>query len=60
LDYVSIESDFHKLNYLSKDSTNLTALSQMAELEEGQLWEMIFSEIGDRKIKAYGSILDYG
>jgi hypothetical protein len=59
LDYVSIQSDFHKLNYLSKDSTNLTALSQMAELEEKQLWEMIFLEVGDRKIKAYGSILDY-
>ncbi|HEY9769453.1 MAG TPA: TniQ family protein [Coleofasciculaceae cyanobacterium] len=59
LNYVSIQSDFHKLNYLSKDTINLTTLSQMTELEKGQLWEMIFSEIGDRKVRAYGSILDY-
>ncbi len=59
LDYVSIQSDFHKLNYLSKDTINLTALSQMTEVEEALLWEMVFSEIGDRKIQAYRSILDY-
>ncbi len=59
LDYVSIQSDLHKLNYLSKDTANLSLLSQKAELEEGQLWKMIFSEIGDREIRAYGSILDY-
>ena len=50
LDYVSIQSDFHKLNYLSKDTINLTALSQMSEVEEAQLWEMVFSEIGDRQV----------
>jgi hypothetical protein len=59
LGYVSIQSDLHKLNYLLKDTTNLTALSQMTEVEEAQLWEMVFSEIGDRKVRAYRSILDY-
>ena len=56
LDYVDINSNLHKLNYLSKDTANLTVLSQMLELEEEQLWEMIFPEIGVRKIRAYGSI----
>lgn len=67
LDHLSIQSNLHKLNYLSKDTPNLTALSQMTEVEEAQLWEMVFSKIGDleeicfadRKIKAYGSVLDY-
>ena len=59
LDYVSIQSDLHKLNYLSKDTTDLTMLSEMAELEEVELWKMVFLEIGDRKIKAYSSVLDY-
>lgn len=59
LDYVSIQSDLHKLNYLPKDTTNLISLSQMTEVEEEQLWKMVFSKIGDRKIKAYGSVLDY-
>ena len=59
LDYVSIQSDLHKLNYLPKDTTNLTRLSQMTEVEEGHLWEMVFSEMGDRKVKAYRSVLDY-
>ena len=59
LDYVGINSNLHKLNYLSKDVANLTVLSQMAELEEAKLWEMVFSAITDREIKAYRSILDY-
>ena len=59
LDYVSIQSDLHKLNYLPKDTTNLISLSQMTEVEEGHLWKMVFSEIGDRKVRAYESILDY-
>jgi hypothetical protein len=59
LDYVDINSNLHKLNYLSKDTTNLTPLSQMTEVKEAQLWKMVFSEIGDRKIKAYRSVLDY-
>ena len=59
LDHVSIQSDLHKLNYLSKDTINLTPLSQMTEVKEEHLWEMVFSEIGDRKIKAYDSVLDY-
>ncbi len=59
LDHVGINSNLHKLNYLSKDTAHLTVLSQMSELEEEQLWEMIFSEIGDREIRAYQSILEY-
>jgi hypothetical protein len=59
LDYVSIQSDLHKLNYLFKDTTNLTMLGQMVEVEEGQLWEMIFPAIDDRQIRAYQSILEY-
>ena len=59
LDYVGIQSDLHKLNYLPKDEANLTLLSQMAQIEEAQLWEAIYPAIADRKIKAYGSVLDY-
>ena len=59
LDYLGINSDLHKLNYLSEDEADLTALSQMAQVEKGQLWDTIFPAIADRKIKAYGSILDY-
>ncbi|MEM8673441.1 MAG: TniQ family protein [Cyanobacteria bacterium P01_G01_bin.67] len=59
LDYVGINSDLHKLNYLPEDEADLTVLSQMAQIEEAQLWETIYPAIADRKIKAYGSILDY-
>ncbi|MEL6439835.1 MAG: TniQ family protein [Cyanobacteria bacterium J06621_8] len=59
LDYVDINSDLHKLNYLPEDEADLTILSQMAQVEEAQLWNTIFPAIADRKIKAYGSILDY-
>ena len=59
LDYVGINSDLHKLNYLPEDETDLTLLSQMAQIEEAQLWETIYPAIADRKIKAYGFILDY-
>lgn len=59
LDYVDINSDLHKLNYLPKDEADLRILSQMAQIEEARLWETIYPAIADRKIKAYGSILDY-
>ncbi|MGK7898622.1 MAG: TniQ family protein [Xenococcus sp. (in: cyanobacteria)] len=59
LDYVGINSALHKLNYLSEDETDLTVLSQMAQIEEARLWETVYPAIADRKIKAYGSILDY-
>ncbi|MDJ0594521.1 MAG: TniQ family protein [Pleurocapsa sp. MO_226.B13] len=59
LDYVGINSDLHKLNYLSIDEADLTVLGQMAQIEEAQLWNTIYPAIADRKIKAYGSVLDY-
>lgn len=59
LDYVGINSELHKLNYLSEDEADLTILGQMAHIEEARLWEAIYSAIADRKVKAYGSILDY-
>ncbi|MEM7593144.1 MAG: TniQ family protein [Cyanobacteria bacterium P01_A01_bin.83] len=59
LDYVSINSELHKLNYLPEDEGDLTLLSQMAQIEEARLWDTIYPAIAERKIKAYGSILDY-
>lgn len=59
LDYVKINSELHKLNYLLEDEADLILLSQMAQIEEGQFWETIYPAITDRKVKAYGSILDY-
>ena len=59
LDYVGINSVLHKLNYLSEDETDLTVLSQMAQIEEARLWETVYPAIADRKIKAYQSILEY-
>lgn len=31
-------------------------LGQATDVEEARLWEMEFPEVGDRKIRAYGSI----
>ena len=59
LDYVDINSDLHKLNYLPEDEADLTVLGQMAQIEDAQLWDAIFPAICDRKVKAYGSIIDY-
>ncbi|MEM8722974.1 MAG: hypothetical protein AAGE84_27440 [Cyanobacteria bacterium P01_G01_bin.39] len=59
MDYVGINSDLHKLNYLPEYEADLAILDQMAQIEETQLWETIYPAIADRKTKAYGSILDY-
>ena len=59
LDYVGINSDLHKLNYLSEDEADLMVLAQMVQREEAQLWNTIYPAIADRKIKAYASVLDY-
>lgn len=57
--YVGINSDLHKLNYLPEDEADLTLLGQMAQIEEARLWKAIYPAIADRKIKAYGLVLDY-
>ena len=58
-DYVGIQSDLHKLNYLSKPTTNLEILGRATDVEESRLWEMVFPAIDDRSIRAYNSTLQY-
>ena len=59
LEHVGIQSDLHKLNYLSKPSTNLEMLSKTTDVEESRLWEMVFPAIDDRSVRAYDSTLQY-
>lgn len=59
LDYVGIQSDLHKLNYLSKPTTNLEMLSRATDLDDSRLGEMVFPAIDDRSVRAYNSTV-YG
>ena len=46
-EYVDIQSDLHKFNYLSKDITSLDRLSAATGVMESRLWEMVFPVIDD-------------
>ncbi len=59
LDYVDIQSDLHKFNYLSKPTTSLEMLSRATDVEESRLWEMVFPAIDGRSVRAYNSTLQY-
>lgn len=59
LDYVEIQSDLYKLNYLSKSSANLEMLSRATDVEESRLWEMVFPAIDELSVRAYNSTLQY-
>ena len=58
-EYVDIQSDLHKFNYLSKNSTSLDRLSAATRVMESRLWEMVFPVIDDRSVRAYGTTLEY-
>ncbi len=58
-EYVDIQSDLHKFNYLSKNSTSLDRLSAATGVMESRLWEMVFPVIDDRSVRAYGTNLEY-
>jgi hypothetical protein len=58
-EYVGIQSDLHKLNYLSKGDVSLELLSQATGVMESRLWEMVFPVIDDRSVRAYGANLEY-
>jgi hypothetical protein len=58
-EYVGIQSDLHKLNYLSKGDVSLELLSRATGVIESRLWEMVFPVIDDRSVRAYGANLEY-
>ena len=58
-EYVDLQSDLHKFNYLSKDITSLDRLSTATGVMESRLWEMVFPVIDDRSVRAYGATLEY-
>jgi hypothetical protein len=58
-EYVGIQSDLHKLNYLSKSDVSLDLLSRATGVMESRLWEMVFPVIDDRSVRAYGANLEY-
>jgi TniQ len=58
-EYVGIQSDLHKLNYLSKGDVSLELLSRATGVIESRLWEMVFPVIDDRSVRAYGATLEY-
>jgi TniQ len=58
-EYVDIQSDLHKFNYLSKDITSLDRLGAATGVLESRLWEMVFPVIDDRSVRAYGATLEY-
>lgn len=58
-EYVDIQSNLHKLNYLSKNSTSLERLSAATGVPESRLWGMVFPVIDDRSVRAYGTTLEY-
>jgi TniQ len=58
-EYVGIQSDLHKLNYLSKSDVSLDLLSRATGVMESRLWEMVFPVIDDRSVRAYGATLEY-
>lgn len=59
LDYIGIQSNLHKLNYLPKPTSSLEMLSRATDVEESRLWEMVFPAIADRSVRAYNSTLQY-
>jgi hypothetical protein len=58
-EYVDIQSDLHKFNYLSKNSTSLDRLGAATGVMESRLREMVFPVIDDRSVRAYGATLEY-